>query len=90
VSQDTYECAGCGEAVPVEEVGTIWCRSPLGMSVLHTHRSQDCGRAALAKRPELRMYPQNRPPGGTDEEVRARVRGRRKNPEDHVRSERSR
>jgi hypothetical protein len=83
-----WDCAGCGEPVPDDAQGSIWCRTPLGMGVLHTHRSQDCGRAALAAHPDWTMYPGNVPPGGTDEEVRARARGQRPEEprEDRVRS----
>lgn len=68
-----YDCDGCGERIEAGTEGTIWCDGPLGLSVLRTHRTQECGRAALEARDGYRMRAGNKPPESKD--ARARRRG---------------
>ena len=59
------ECDGCGREVNEdvgEQPGTIWCDTPLGLAALHVHRTQACGKAALAARPDWKMRKGNQPP----------------------------
>jgi hypothetical protein len=58
------ECEGCGQELPYNDAGVIWCDAPLGHTVLKTHKTQECGRAALAKHPGYKMLPGNRPQQG--------------------------
>lgn len=55
-------CAGCGDVVEVADRAVINCDHPLGYTVLIVHRSQECGKAALARHPEHEMLPGNRWP----------------------------
>lgn len=69
------ECAGCGEPIPEGEEGTIWCDHPLGMCVLKTHKTQECGRLALAKNPEHKMRKNNQPPISKKERTMREAKG---------------
>lgn len=63
-------CAHCGRALEREEVGTIWCSTPLGMTTLKTCKTQECGKGALAVRPEWAMLKGNKPPESKAEKSR--------------------
>lgn len=69
----TITCEGCGQEVPYDEAGRVYCDAPLGMTTLVVHKTQECGRAALAKHPDYRMRKGNRPPMSREE--RAQKRG---------------
>jgi hypothetical protein len=56
-----YDCAGCGDPIPYDEEGVIWCTHPLGDCTLKVHKTQECGRAALTANPEHKMMPGNKP-----------------------------
>ena len=68
-----YVCdaPGCDAVLEGDAVGVIWCDTPLGMATLKTCRTQECGRAALAARPDWKMRKGNKPP-----EPKAKVPGR--------------
>jgi hypothetical protein len=55
-------CEGCEQEIAAGEDGRIWCDAPLGMCTLVVHKTQECGRAALAKHPDYTMRKGNRPP----------------------------
>lgn len=66
----TYDCAGCAQPIPDRKEGTIWCDTPLGLAALLTCKTQECGRAALAKHPDWKMRKGNQPPKSADEKLK--------------------
>ena len=63
------ECAYCMKPLEPEEVGTIWCDTPLGMTTLKTCKTQECGKGALAARPGWKMRKDNQPPMSKKEKL---------------------
>lgn len=71
---DTVTCIGCGEALPFEASGVLWCRSEFGLTTLRVHKDQTCAAEALRKK-GWRLYPGNQPPLSEKEKMaRDRIR----------------